>query len=79
MFRFMVRAVVSLVVLLPHLAAAEPITLKLSFFVTPSQRDRDIAHGAFTDLIAKWEALNPRNRALLAMVNAEIAQLHAAD
>jgi TRAP-type C4-dicarboxylate transport system substrate-binding protein len=32
MFRFVVRAVFALSVLLPHLAAAEPITLKLSFF-----------------------------------------------
>ena len=32
MFRLVVRAVVSLFVLLPHVAAAEPITLKLSFF-----------------------------------------------
>jgi TRAP-type C4-dicarboxylate transport system substrate-binding protein len=32
MFRFVVRVVVALFVLLPHMAAAEPIALKLSFF-----------------------------------------------
>jgi len=32
MLRFVVRAVVTLFVLLPRIAAAEPITLKLSFF-----------------------------------------------
>jgi TRAP-type C4-dicarboxylate transport system substrate-binding protein len=47
--------------------------------VIPSQRDRDIAHSAFTALIAEWEASTPRNRELLTMVKAELAKLHTAD
>ena len=47
--------------------------------VIPSQRDRDIAHTAFTALIAKWEASTPRNRELLTLVKAELAKLHTAD
>lgn len=47
--------------------------------VIPSQRDRDIAHSAFTALIAEWEASSPRNRELLTLVKAELAKLHTAD
>jgi TRAP-type transport system periplasmic protein len=47
--------------------------------VNPSQRDQDIAHSAFTAIIAEWEASSPRNRELLALVKAELAKLHTAD
>lgn len=47
--------------------------------VIPSQRDHDIAHVAFTSLIAEWEASSPRNRELLTLVKAELAKLHTAD
>jgi TRAP-type C4-dicarboxylate transport system substrate-binding protein len=47
--------------------------------VIPSQRDRDIAHSAFTALIAEWEASSPRNRELLTLVKTELAKLHKAD
>jgi TRAP-type transport system periplasmic protein len=47
--------------------------------VMPSPHDRDIAHSAFTALIADWEASSPRNRELLTEVKAELAKLHTAD
>jgi TRAP-type C4-dicarboxylate transport system substrate-binding protein len=47
--------------------------------VNPSQRDRAVAHGAFTALIEKWQASSSRNRALLTQVNTELAKLHTAD
>ena len=47
--------------------------------VIPSPRDRDIAHSAFTALIAEWEASSPRNHELLTLVKAELAKLHTAD
>jgi len=47
--------------------------------VTPSPRDRDIAHNAFTALIAEWKASNPHNHELMNMVSAQLAKLHTAD
>ena len=47
--------------------------------VVPSQRDRDIAHSAFTALITEWEASSPRNRELLTLVKTELTKLHTAD
>ncbi len=47
--------------------------------VIPSQRDRDIAHSAFTALVTEWEASSPRNRELLTLVKAELTKLHTAD
>jgi TRAP-type C4-dicarboxylate transport system substrate-binding protein len=75
MFRFVVRAVVTLFVLLPHIAAAEPITLKLSFFSSNRSMSYLAAVKPFVDAVnAEAKGLVEINVSFSGALGKDIAQ-----